>query len=75
MSDGGLITCLLEMAFAGNCGISVNIMSHEIMKHDRAGDVSLAFWPFSALHLHSHCDMLFGVEFLCSWFVIVVVSK
>lgn len=25
VSDGGVITCLLEMAFAGNCGISVNI--------------------------------------------------
>ena len=26
-SDGGLITTLLEMAFAGNCGISVNLPS------------------------------------------------
>ncbi|XP_064637394.1 phosphoribosylformylglycinamidine synthase-like [Lineus longissimus] len=25
ISDGGLITCLLEMAFAGNCGINVDI--------------------------------------------------
>lgn len=25
VSDGGLITCLLEMAFAGNCGIQVDI--------------------------------------------------
>ncbi|CAD5113783.1 DgyrCDS2951 [Dimorphilus gyrociliatus] len=25
VSDGGLITCLLEMAFAGNCGLEVNI--------------------------------------------------
>lgn len=25
ISDGGLITCLLEMAFAGNCGLTVNI--------------------------------------------------
>nr|XP_039249517.1 phosphoribosylformylglycinamidine synthase-like [Styela clava] len=29
VSDGGLITCLLEMAFAGNCGIEVNISSNE----------------------------------------------
>jgi len=27
VSDGGLITCLLEMAFAGNCGIDVDIGS------------------------------------------------
>jgi phosphoribosylformylglycinamidine synthase len=27
ISDGGLITCLLEMAFATNCGIEVNIIS------------------------------------------------
>lgn len=25
VSDGGLITCLLEMAFAGNCGIKVDV--------------------------------------------------
>lgn len=25
ISDGGLITCLLEMAFAGNCGINVDL--------------------------------------------------
>lgn len=25
ISDGGLILCLLEMAFAGICGITVNI--------------------------------------------------
>lgn len=25
ISDGGLITCILEMAFAGNCGLNVNI--------------------------------------------------
>ncbi|KAM5273538.1 phosphoribosylformylglycinamidine synthase [Ctenodactylus gundi] len=25
VSDGGLITCLLEMAFAGNCGIDVDV--------------------------------------------------
>ncbi|KAH8026895.1 hypothetical protein HPB51_026230 [Rhipicephalus microplus] len=25
ISDGGLITCLLEMAFAGNCGLEVNV--------------------------------------------------
>lgn len=29
VSDGGLITTLLEMAFAGNCGLSVNIPSCE----------------------------------------------
>ena len=25
VSDGGLITCLLEMAFAGNCGMEIDI--------------------------------------------------
>ncbi|XP_040857208.1 phosphoribosylformylglycinamidine synthase [Ochotona curzoniae] len=25
VSDGGLITCLLEMAFAGNCGVEVDV--------------------------------------------------
>ncbi|KAM4632592.1 phosphoribosylformylglycinamidine synthase [Discoglossus pictus] len=27
VSDGGLITCLLEMAFAGNCGLEVELSS------------------------------------------------
>ncbi|GFU05892.1 phosphoribosylformylglycinamidine synthase [Nephila pilipes] len=27
ISDGGFIVCLLEMAFAGNCGLNVNICS------------------------------------------------
>ncbi|KAM5152249.1 phosphoribosylformylglycinamidine synthase [Mantella aurantiaca] len=27
VSDGGLITCLLEMAFAGNCGLDVELYS------------------------------------------------
>lgn len=26
-SDGGLITCILEMAFSGNCGLNINIES------------------------------------------------
>lgn len=28
ISDGGLISCLLEMAFAGNRGIDVELSSH-----------------------------------------------
>lgn len=28
ISDGGLLTCALEMAFAGNCGIGLNLTSH-----------------------------------------------
>lgn len=25
ISDGGLITAVLEMAFAGNCGVNINL--------------------------------------------------
>lgn len=32
VSDGGLITCLLEMAFAGNCGFSVDFALPEPSK-------------------------------------------
>ncbi|PON96657.1 Phosphoribosylformylglycinamidine synthase [Trema orientale] len=28
ISDGGLLTCALEMAFAGNCGIALDLNSH-----------------------------------------------
>lgn len=30
VSDGGLITCLLEMAFAGNCGLDVEVSSPDV---------------------------------------------
>ena len=29
VSDGGLVTCLLEMAFAGNCGMCVDIVTSD----------------------------------------------
>ena len=29
ISDGGFVTCMLEMAFAGNCGLDVNIQHTE----------------------------------------------
>lgn len=38
ISDGGLITCVLEMAFAGMCGLNVNV-SH---KHGNVMDVLFA---------------------------------
>lgn len=40
VSDGGMITTLLEMAFAGNCGLSINITSCEIMRSNE--DISTA---------------------------------
>nr|XP_054754771.1 phosphoribosylformylglycinamidine synthase-like isoform X2 [Lytechinus pictus] len=32
ISDGGLITCLIEMAFAGNCGINVDLPTNDDAK-------------------------------------------
>jgi phosphoribosylformylglycinamidine synthase len=37
-SDGGLVTTLLEMAFSGNCGIDVDLGSHE-----QGAEISLLF--------------------------------
>jgi phosphoribosylformylglycinamidine synthase len=37
-SDGGLITTLLEMAFAGNCGIEV-----DLGRHEQEDEISLLF--------------------------------
>jgi phosphoribosylformylglycinamidine synthase len=37
-SDGGLVTTLLEMAFAGNCGLDV-----DLGKHERANEIALLF--------------------------------
>ncbi|KAG9466959.1 phosphoribosylformylglycinamidine synthase isoform X1 [Eleutherodactylus coqui] len=34
VSDGGLITCLLEMAFAGNCGLDVDFSSPDVRALD-----------------------------------------
>ena len=36
ISDGGLVTCVLEMAFAGNCGLRVDIASSD----QASGDAS-----------------------------------
>jgi phosphoribosylformylglycinamidine synthase len=43
-SDGGLITTLLEMAFAGNCGIDVNLPSESV----HSGDPLAAFFSEEA---------------------------
>ncbi len=37
-SDGGLVTTLLEMAFAGNCGIDV-----DLGKHEQGDEITLLF--------------------------------
>ena len=37
VSDGGLITCLLEMAFAGNCGLDINLDNSNIFGRYSAG--------------------------------------
>lgn len=41
VSDGGLITTLLEMAFAGNCGLSVDIKSSDTIKCNEAKNIPL----------------------------------
>ena len=30
VSDGGVLICLLEMAFAGNCGVDVNFLCSNV---------------------------------------------
>ncbi|MCX8070258.1 MAG: phosphoribosylformylglycinamidine synthase, partial [Thermodesulfovibrionales bacterium] len=44
-SDGGLITALLEMAFAGNCGLTINIeyTRHGILKYLFSEEPGLLF--------------------------------
>ncbi len=37
VSEGGLITCLLEMAFAGNCGLDINLDNSNIIGRYSAG--------------------------------------
>lgn len=41
-SDGGLITTLLEMAFAGNCGIEISIDTAQGLKNQRMEEEILA---------------------------------
>jgi phosphoribosylformylglycinamidine synthase len=38
-SDGGLITTLLEMAFAGNCGIDINLPAETAQGRDAVSDL------------------------------------
>lgn len=42
VSDGGLITTLLEMSFSGNCGLSVNIKSNDIIHPGNDVNVALS---------------------------------
>jgi phosphoribosylformylglycinamidine synthase len=49
VSDGGLITTLLEMAFSGNCGISIDIKSSEIVRPNE--DVNMALYLLFAEEL------------------------
>ena len=42
ISDGGLVTCVLEMAFAGNCGLRVDITSsNQASGGDSAGQLAV----------------------------------
>jgi phosphoribosylformylglycinamidine synthase len=49
VSDGGLITCLLEMAFAGNCGLEIDISNagvfgeHDLLASLFAEELGLVF--------------------------------
>ena len=53
-SDGGLITTLLEMAFAGNCGIEITVRSEELGVRSNEDN---------SLHLTSHLlPLLFSEE-------------
>eukprot|EP00112_Aurelia_sp_Birch-Aquarium-sp1_P025547 Seg8547.1 transcript_id=Seg8547.1/GoldUCD/mRNA.D3Y31 product="putative phosphoribosylformylglycinamidine synthase/mitochondrial" protein_id=Seg8547.1/GoldUCD/D3Y31 len=42
ISDGGLITCILEMAFSGNCGVKVDLQTTAEGKHAEAIEVLFA---------------------------------
>ncbi|CAJ1060051.1 phosphoribosylformylglycinamidine synthase [Xyrichtys novacula] len=66
ISDGGLITCLLEMAFAGNRGIDVELSS------DRAGVMELLFseelglvLEVSRRHVQTVCQRFGDVGLQC----------
>ena len=54
VSDGGLITCLLEMGFGGHCGLKVDI-THKTPKNDSAIDILFAEelgWVLEVGHDH-----------------------
>ncbi|MEF9437698.1 MAG: AIR synthase-related protein, partial [Candidatus Mariimomonas ferrooxydans] len=48
-SDGGLITTLLEMAFAGNCGIEIDIKNRAEEQKSRRAKITPHY-----LNHHSH---------------------
>ncbi|XP_038056272.1 phosphoribosylformylglycinamidine synthase-like [Patiria miniata] len=68
VSDGGLITCLLEMTFAGNCGMEVNIPNN-----NKASSLELLFaeelglvFEVSAQNAEAVCQRYAGKSVLCS---------
>ncbi|XP_078683172.1 phosphoribosylformylglycinamidine synthase-like [Branchiostoma floridae x Branchiostoma belcheri] len=56
VSDGGLVTCLLEMAFAGNYGLDVNITAD-----NKASPVSVLFAEELGLVLETSVEQADGV--------------
>jgi phosphoribosylformylglycinamidine synthase len=50
-SDGGLITTVLEMAFAGDCGIDINISAEDLKHESTEGKDKLQRFSTSALPL------------------------
>ncbi|XP_071786340.1 phosphoribosylformylglycinamidine synthase-like isoform X2 [Asterias amurensis] len=68
VSDGGLITCLLEMTFAGNCGMEVNIENN-----NKASDLEVLFaeelglaLEVSTEHAQMVCQRFTGKGVPCS---------
>uniref|UniRef100_UPI0037E9C471 phosphoribosylformylglycinamidine synthase isoform X1 n=2 Tax=Semicossyphus pulcher TaxID=241346 RepID=UPI0037E9C471 len=66
ISDGGLISCLLEMAFAGNRGIDVELSSDgaEVMELLFSEELGLVL-EVSCLHVQSVCQRFGDVGLQC----------
>lgn len=55
VSDGGLITCVLEMAFAGNCGLTINVPSGMQAAGDAKGEGNSEKYPELTWILYACC--------------------
>lgn len=63
VSDGGLITTLLEMAFSGNCGLSANIpCSGDVLSEDKKAIQTLFAEELGLILEVRNCDVDTVVE-------------
>jgi len=55
ISDGGLITCIIEMAIAGNCSVELDLRTSDSINQDEEYQCNIMWWSLLLLSFLSFC--------------------